>query len=109
MLCILIEVLSRVQAKGAEILIFFSPVFALCIGRFSSVGAASLAAKGLKLHTSNWIIEMFVSSGILLGKFSFASVKRSFLRYISYGLRRCYSSAKPAEGPTGTPSAANKP
>ena len=45
-LCILVEVLSRAQAKKGESLNHFK--FGTCIGSFSSDGAASTAVKGLK-------------------------------------------------------------
>ena len=45
-LCILIQVLSRAQAKGAQRLNNFE--FGIFIGRFPSDDAASLAVKGLK-------------------------------------------------------------
>ena len=45
-LCILVEVLSRAQAKGGEVLILSN--FGTSIGCFSSDGAASTAVKGLR-------------------------------------------------------------
>ena len=65
--CILIEVLSRVQAKGAETL----------IGRFSSDGAANMAVKGLTLNEATAVdnyTKLYVSLHLQLPRWYHPSV-----------------------------------